>query len=84
MMPARSLQRARAGDIECTEAWNRYLDDLSNALVSLINILDPEIIAVGGGVSGAGDFLIVPLNERDCKRQLFQKTDACRKSSARQ
>ena len=41
------IAAARAGDIECTEAWNRYLDDLSNALVSLINILDPEIIAVG-------------------------------------
>lgn len=44
-MPARFIAAARAGDIECTEAWNRYLDDLSNALVSLINILDPEIIA---------------------------------------
>ena len=67
------IAAARAGDIECTEAWNRYLDDLSNALVSLINILDPEIIAVGGGVSGAGDFLIVPLNERVAKGSFFKK-----------
>lgn len=41
--------------------------------MSLINILDPEIIAVGGGVSGAGDFLIVPLNERVAKGSFFKK-----------
>ena len=33
----------------------------------------PEIIAVGGGVSGAGDFLIGPLNERVAKGSFFKK-----------
>lgn len=67
------IKAAQAGDAACMAAWNSYLDDLANALVSLINILDPEVIAVGGGVSGAGDFLIRPLNERVAAGSFFRE-----------
>ena len=33
-------------------------------LSSIINLLAPEIIALGGGVSKAGDFLLAPLRKR--------------------
>ncbi len=44
--------------------WERMLDDLARGLVSLINILDPELVLLGGGISGAGDELIEGLRQR--------------------
>ena len=33
------------------EAWQRYEHRLARALASLINIIDPDVIVAGGGVS---------------------------------
>ena len=68
------ISAARVGDRECLNIWNRYIDNLANALASYINILDPELIAIGGGVSGAGDFLIVPLCERTAVQSFFRES----------
>ena len=45
------LQGAAAGDGACAESWERYQDRLARALASLINLLDPEVIVLGGGLS---------------------------------
>ncbi len=55
---------ARAGDAAATGIFRRYIDALSSAVVSVIHLLDPEVIAIGGGVSLAGEFLFGPLVER--------------------
>jgi glucokinase len=38
--------------------WNRTINDLAAGLVSLINVLDPELILLGGGIAEAGDILL--------------------------
>lgn len=43
--------RAEAGDEKCSATLSRYEDRLARALAQIINILDPEVIVVGGGVS---------------------------------
>ena len=40
-------------------AWSRYLEGLSVGLVNLVNVLQPEIICLGGGVSNAEDDLLL-------------------------
>ena len=40
------------------------VDYLALGISNLLNILDPEIIVMGGGVSLAGDFLLDRLRER--------------------
>ena len=40
------------------------VDYLALGISNLLNILDPEIIVMGGGVSLAGDFLLDKLRER--------------------
>jgi len=44
--------------------WDRTMTDLAAGLASLINILDPEIILLGGGISKAGDVIFAPLEEK--------------------
>ena len=41
-----------------------YLDYLSIGVANLINILQPEVFCIGGGVSMQGDALLLPLRER--------------------
>ena len=49
---------AAAGDGHGVAAWKRYCEDLAIGLSNVIAFVNPEVIALGGGVSSAGDFLI--------------------------
>ncbi len=42
----------------------QYIEYLAIGLVNVINIFQPEVIVLGGGVSAQGDNLIVPLKEK--------------------
>jgi fructokinase len=46
------VARAGAGDAACNASLGRYEDRLARALASVINVLDPEVIVLGGGLSG--------------------------------
>ena len=48
------IDAARKGDPAATEVYTRYISYLSQAIASVINLLDPEVIVIGGGVSKAG------------------------------
>ena len=52
------IDLAKTGDADCLKLFDDYCYYLALGLVNLINVYDPEIIALGGGVSGAGDFLL--------------------------
>ena len=43
--------RAAAGDAACEATLRRYEDRLGRALAGVINILDPQVIVLGGGMS---------------------------------
>ncbi len=45
------VERAQAGDGACGETLARYEDRLARALASIINVLDPAVIVLGGGLS---------------------------------
>lgn len=51
----------RSGDPAATEVHHRYISYLAQAVASVINLLDPEVIVLGGGVSKAGNLLLDPL-----------------------
>jgi glucokinase len=49
---------AQSGDQHALTAWNAFCDDLALGIANLIAFVNPEVIALGGGVSSAGDFLL--------------------------
>jgi glucokinase len=52
------------GDTTAKELIDRYLDYLAIGLVNIINIYQPEVIVIGGGISAQKDKLITPLKEK--------------------
>lgn len=51
-MPARAIAAgAREGDADCQAAMERYEDRLARGLAQVINVLDPDVIVLGGGLS---------------------------------
>lgn len=59
-----AFKAMRLGDKLGSEIVNRYILDLSCGLTNIINIFQPEILCIGGGVSNEGDYLIKPVIER--------------------
>jgi glucokinase len=51
------------GDSFATEVWLKSIRQLAAAIASYINILSPELVIIGGGISKAEDLLLTPLNE---------------------
>ena len=52
------IDLAKAGDPDCAKLFDNYVYHLCVGLRNIINLYDPEIIALGGGVSHAGQFLL--------------------------
>jgi len=49
--PAEIARRAEGGEASAIECLTRYEDRLARALGSIINVIDPDVIVVGGGLS---------------------------------
>jgi glucokinase len=68
-----TIESARNENEQALQLFNSYVDDLGSYIASVVNLLDPERIAIGGGVCGAGSFLLDPLRT-DVKRKCFFET----------
>ena len=56
---SKAIRRAaQAGDAHAVAAWKNFSADLALGLANIIAFVNPEMIALGGGVSTAGDFML--------------------------
>jgi len=55
---------ARDGDPLATRVWAETCDALACGLTSLVNVLEPELVVLGGGVTRAGEQLLAPVRAR--------------------
>ncbi|MBO5418158.1 MAG: ROK family protein [Clostridia bacterium] len=53
----------RAGDKVATQVVENYIEELGEGIINYINIFQPEIILIGGGISNEGEYLLEPLRE---------------------
>lgn len=61
---AHVLARAEQGDPDAVAVWESALDALALGLSHVVALIAPDVIVVGGGLSEAGDALMLPLDAR--------------------
>ena len=57
------IDAARDGDPEMSDIFRKYLHEVAIGIASIYMLFCPEAIVLGGGISGAGDFLLHTLND---------------------
>lgn len=76
-----SFDAFKAGDIPASRVIEKYITALANGISSLINIFQPDVFIIGGGVSGEGQFLIDLLQPKvdaeDFARTAKKRTRLC-------
>ena len=60
---AELVEAVRSGEDSAKEAWGRSLKALGVSVASFVNILDPELVLIGGGISEAWDQIENPLKK---------------------
>jgi glucokinase len=55
---------ALAGDPIARSVWDGTVDALACGLTSIVNLFEPELVVLGGGVSQTGEQLLGPVRER--------------------
>ena len=77
-MPRRLFDAMRAGDALGTQVVQNFVEYVACGLTNLINIFQPEIICIGGGVSKEGDTLLAPVqavvDQEDYAREGMRRT----------
>ena len=56
-----AFSASREGDVEARKLIDEYSEYLACGIVNLINALQPEVLTIGGGLSGEGEYLLTPL-----------------------
>ncbi len=57
------MEAYKKGDDDAKNIWLKSVRQLAIGLASVVNILSPEMVILGGGITEAGPDLFVPLNE---------------------
>lgn len=55
---------AAAGDRACIELLDTYTTYLAEGIANIINIFQPAVLCIGGGISRAGNALLMPLQQK--------------------
>ena len=67
----------RLGDAAAKQVVDQYIQHLACGLTSIVNIFQPEILCIGGGICNEGETLLAPV------REIFDREDYARNSRRR-
>ncbi|WP_214322569.1 ROK family protein [Nonomuraea sediminis] len=67
----RVFEAVQAGDAEATAIVRAFARDLAKGVGAAVLTMDPELVVLGGGLSGAGELLAAPLREELADLCLF-------------
>lgn len=70
-----SFDAMRAGDATAQKVVDTYLQHLAAGIIDLINIFEPQVVCIGGGISNEGETLLAPLREIVKKETYSGKSD---------
>ncbi len=58
-----AFEAAKAGDEQAMAIVNEYVYYLAEGITNMVNIFQPAVVSIGGGISGEGEFLLEPLRK---------------------
>ncbi len=58
-----AFEAAKAGDKVAQEVVDTYINYVADGIANIINIFQPEILVIGGGISKEGDYLLNPIKK---------------------
>lgn len=58
------FEAARAGDARALAVLEQYETFLATGLADLVNIFQPDVLCLGGGISKEGEYLLAPVREK--------------------
>lgn len=64
-----AFDAAKKGDKAGKEVVDEYIYYLACGIANIINIFQPDVLCIGGGVCGEGDYLLKPLTELTRKQE---------------
>ncbi|MBN1669020.1 MAG: ROK family protein, partial [Anaerolineales bacterium] len=73
---------ARMGDLVAQEIVSKAGEYLGIAIASLINVVNPSLIVIGGGVAQMGDLFLDPIRRTVAERSLRAASQAVRITAA--
>ena len=69
-----AFECAKAGDAAAIAVKDRYIEYVAEGICSIVNVLQPRVVAIGGGISREGDALLEPIksyfDENDFNKNL--------------
>ncbi|GAA1534462.1 ROK family protein [Kribbella lupini] len=70
-------EHARAGDELAVAVWDETTAMLGRMVAVIINVCEPDLVVLGGGVTRAGDQLLVPVREAALRQAMPPAAKAC-------
>ena len=73
-----AFECAAQGDKVAIEVRDQYIEYIAEGICSIVNVLQPAILAIGGGISREGDVLLDPIKkylERNDYNKYMPRTD---------
>jgi glucokinase len=67
---------AAAGDPLASEVWDETTAMLGSAIANILDIFNPELVVLGGGVTRAGDQLLAPVRETGLRQAMAPARNA--------
>ena len=58
-----AFECAKAGDKAAIEVKDRYIRYIAEGVSNMVNIFQPDMFVIGGGISKEGDELLIPIKE---------------------
>ena len=62
-----AFDAAKAGDAAAQKVVDQYIEYVACGITNIINIFQPNILVIGGGISREGDYLLDPIKEYTAK-----------------